>query len=180
MLCWLAGACPVQCMYLQRASAHNMGKDKGGIWGTQEKKKGGGGKKGPPSALDDDDGPKLGKKEAAAKAKMEQQMAALKEKGVQSHCGSAFGRCPACSAHRTDHSTAHACAAVPSAAALRGLHMREETSSEACCACDYWHCAAMQAVLHASCAVRMNLLGRQQLFSCDHPPPPTTSQPPSV
>mmetsp|Transcript_23129 Transcript_23129/g.54969 ORF Transcript_23129/g.54969 Transcript_23129/m.54969 type:complete len:152 (+) Transcript_23129:32-487(+) len=61
-----------------------MGKDKGGIWGTQEKKKGGGGKKGPPSALDDDDGPKLGKKEAAAKAKMEQQMAALKEKGVQS------------------------------------------------------------------------------------------------
>ena len=58
-----------------------MGKDKGTIWNPLEKK--GGGAKGPKGA-DDDDGPKLGKKEAAAKAKMEQHMAALKEKGVQS------------------------------------------------------------------------------------------------
>jgi len=61
-----------------------MGKDKGGVWGTQEKQKGGGKKKGPPGT-DDDDGPKMGKKEAAAKAKMDAKMTELKEKGVQTY-----------------------------------------------------------------------------------------------
>jgi hypothetical protein len=60
-----------------------MGKDKGGIWGTQEKKKGaGGGKK--KGGDDDDEGPKMGKKEAAAKAKLQEKMKAAAEQGVQS------------------------------------------------------------------------------------------------
>ena len=61
-----------------------MGKDKGGIWGKQEHKKGAGGKKGPPGAGDDDEGPKMGKKEAAAKAKMAEKMAKCAQEGVQS------------------------------------------------------------------------------------------------
>lgn len=58
-----------------------MGKDKGGIWGTQEKKKGGGGGK---KKDDDDEGPKMGKKEAAAKAKLAEKMKEVAEQGVQS------------------------------------------------------------------------------------------------
>jgi hypothetical protein len=61
-----------------------MGKDRGGIWGKNESKKGSGAKKGPPGAGDDDDTPKMGKKEAAAKAKLQDKLKEMENQGVSS------------------------------------------------------------------------------------------------